>query len=636
MSSIWPSALASLDESLAALDRCFQNLEAAQAVDEAEAIEQFKAAAEFSGNLRALLLSEAPDAAWNDRGELGVLVEARHVEHQRARLLALAAELERGTIAHRRAARVTQMNQLRQEAIGELRSQAAVAGAPPVLPGPEPEEWVDWACCLQEPNDAESLQLLRKGFVHLDEFVASLEAGMWNVPAAAGVAPAKRDAATSATLDAKELEQRRSRLLDLAAELERGSIVHHRALRVTQLSQLRDQAITELRLQAGVKGRPPALPGPEANRWVRWACGLKEPEDAESLQSLRRFTHLDEFVANLELDMWKAEEPSTPVPPLREPEKPVEKPAARAHREPSGVEVYELEAPAAASRTTEFVFPREVVRETADEPSMPARIVSRMGELWKGNRRTVLATAGVLVFAVLTTMYWTLHRTHASTSPVKPAEAAPVVAQGNPVNPIPDTSAVANTPVKNGVSDPHKDNNSKTKDQIAAAAKPPVTAPPDQPVALLNDASVRTPQAIPKAPAAATTEEAAVTAPGIPGALPRGAAGGVPNPVANIVKTVPVTEPRVRPSSGVAQGLLIHRVTPVYPTQARLNGIQGTVVMQAVVAKDGRVQSVHVLRGPPLLTQAATDAVRQWRYKPFLLNGEPAEAEIQISINFTP
>ena len=94
--------------------------------------------------------------------------------------------------------------------------------------------------------------------------------------------------------------------------------------------------------------------------------------------------------------------------------------------------------------------------------------------------------------------------------------------------------------------------------------------------------------------------------------------------------------PRIRVSSGVAQGQLIHQVTPVYPAQAKLAQINGTVVLQAVVGKDGSVTKVKALRGPPILIESALQAVRQWRYKPFAVNGEPAEADIEISLKFAP
>ena len=186
MSSLCPSALASLDDSVALFCESLEELKAAKSVDIAEVIEQLKAAAESARNLRALVSSEMPEASWQNREELDALLEtiqkrteARALEQLRSRLLALATELERGTIVHRRALRVDQVNQLRDQAINELRSQAGLEGTPPTLPGPEADRWIAWACGLKEPEDAESLQTLRNGFAHLDDFVANLEPDMW-------------------------------------------------------------------------------------------------------------------------------------------------------------------------------------------------------------------------------------------------------------------------------------------------------------------------------------------------------------------------------------------------------------------------------------------------------------------------
>jgi flagellar biosynthesis/type III secretory pathway chaperone len=96
-----------------------------------------------------------------------------------------------------------------------------------------------------------------------------------------------------------------ARLQALAMELEAGAIVHRRALRVEQVNHLREEAISELRSHAQPGGEPPTLPGPETDHWVKWACALKEPEDASALQGLRSaFPAVDDFIANLEPDMF--------------------------------------------------------------------------------------------------------------------------------------------------------------------------------------------------------------------------------------------------------------------------------------------------------------------------------------------
>ncbi len=125
---------------------------------------------------------------------------------------------------------------------------------------------------------------------------------------------------------------------------------------------------------------------------------------------------------------------------------------------------------------------------------------------------------------------------------------------------------------------------------------------------------------------------------GVPGGVPGGQMGGV---IGGIISATPVAVPkvatpqRVRVSQGVSQGLLIHQVKPNYPQLARQARIQGSVVLQAVIAKDGTIQNLRVQSGHPMLAPAALEAVKQWRYKPYFLNGEPVEVETVVTVNFT-
>jgi TonB family protein len=91
---------------------------------------------------------------------------------------------------------------------------------------------------------------------------------------------------------------------------------------------------------------------------------------------------------------------------------------------------------------------------------------------------------------------------------------------------------------------------------------------------------------------------------------------------------------RVRIASGVTQGLLVRKVAPVYPLEAKQNRIQGTVFLAAVIGKDGRVENLRVLSGPKELVDAAVGAVQQWRYRPYVLNGEPVEVDTTVTVNF--
>lgn len=88
------------------------------------------------------------------------------------------------------------------------------------------------------------------------------------------------------------------------------------------------------------------------------------------------------------------------------------------------------------------------------------------------------------------------------------------------------------------------------------------------------------------------------------------------------------------PISNLAAGSLIYRVEPVYPRIAALAGIHGIVRLHAIIATDGTIQRLEVVEGPPLLIAAARDAVRQWRYRPYILNRQPVEVETMITVSF--
>jgi protein TonB len=91
---------------------------------------------------------------------------------------------------------------------------------------------------------------------------------------------------------------------------------------------------------------------------------------------------------------------------------------------------------------------------------------------------------------------------------------------------------------------------------------------------------------------------------------------------------------RVRVSQAVMAAFLIKKVPPEYPEEAHKKRIQGTVVLHGVISNEGDVAEVAVVSGDPMFTQAAIDAVKQWKYKPYRLNGRPVEVETQFQLNF--
>jgi len=86
--------------------------------------------------------------------------------------------------------------------------------------------------------------------------------------------------------------------------------------------------------------------------------------------------------------------------------------------------------------------------------------------------------------------------------------------------------------------------------------------------------------------------------------------------------------------SHMMEGNLIHRVQPTYPPLARQARIQGTVVLQAVISREGKIENLQLISGHPMLVSAAMEAVRQWRYRPYYLNEQAVEVETTVTVNF--
>ena len=117
-----------------------------------------------------------------------------------------------------------------------------------------------------------------------------------------------------------------------------------------------------------------------------------------------------------------------------------------------------------------------------------------------------------------------------------------------------------------------------------------------------------------------------------------GSSTGLPESLFNGSRTVlpaaPAPVVRTFRTSNMLEGSLIRRVQPVYPPLARSARIQGAVVLFAVISRAGTIDNLRVLSGHPMLVPAAIEAVRQWRYRPYILNSEPIEVETQITVNF--
>lgn len=188
-------------------------------------------------------------------------------------------------------------------------------------------------------------------------------------------------------------------------------------------------------------------------------------------------------------------------------------------------------------------------------------------------------------------------------------------------------------------------------------APPPPPPPPPPPAAvqkvivkpvarLIQAGKLMAPKAIPKETKIIKEEEippdvSAGVSGGVPGGVPGGTAGGVIGGIiggvvgSNVPPPPKATPSRIRQGGQVTQANIISRTQPQYPPLARQARISGKVTLHAIIAKDGTVQQLEVMSGHPLLIQSALDAVRQWRYRPTLLNGDPVEVDTTIDVIFT-
>ena len=184
-------------------------------------------------------------------------------------------------------------------------------------------------------------------------------------------------------------------------------------------------------------------------------------------------------------------------------------------------------------------------------------------------------------------------------------------------------------------------------------APPPPPPPPPPPAAvqvirkpvqhLMDAGKLVTPKAIPKDLKVIKEEAEPPDMGGMAGGVPGGVAGGSSSGVlggiiggAGIAPPPPKATPkRVTVGGNVQAARLVNRVQPLYPPLARQTRISGTVKLHAIIGKNGAVEQLQVVSGHPLLVQSALDAVRQWRYQPTLLNGDPVEVDTEIDVIFS-
>jgi len=298
--------------------------------------------------------------------------------------------------------------------------------------------------------------------------------------------------------------------------------------------------------------------------------------------------------------------------------------AAPAKEAPAPAEKKPVIAPAVAQE--EISFPNFGATIPGSSPSFAA-LEDEDSDGPGGTKKILIAAAVVLVVAALAYFGWSKGKTSSvSQQPITTASHAPAAESAvAPSAPI--------TEPHSSVSQPIAPQNSKPSANISNS--PAITIDADtEPVP-----KKAAPAIVVKSYAAGkkTQAQGEESAPQLPSTL----AVASPNDknLSGLMSSVPTALPKatlatLKISQGVSQGLLIKRVQPRYPQNALAMRVQGAVELQATINKEGNISNLKVVKGDAVLARAATEAVRQWRYKPYYLNGEPVDIETQITVNF--
>jgi periplasmic protein TonB len=313
------------------------------------------------------------------------------------------------------------------------------------------------------------------------------------------------------------------------------------------------------------------------------------------------------------------------------------------------------EKPAAAEERTHEIEPPTFATSIGKPRRVPSAEPGRSG-------KTILIAAVILVVAAAGYFGWKKTHYRFSLSFLHES-AAPAQAVHHPEAPVPPAPLPTQNPEPTAVATP-------APSQLNTDVRPALPAPVHEEISASNGAPASRPKKAvsaiassdidapapkanvtvePTAPAAivvkrgaekpveppATSE--AAPEPNAPGALSV-AADSKNEPIAGLVDvspSVPRTAPQtLKVSQGVSQGLLMKKVAPVYPQQALQMKIQGAVQLVATISKDGNISDVKLLSGDAILGRAAIEAVKQWKYKPYLLDSQPVEIRTQITVNF--
>ena len=320
---------------------------------------------------------------------------------------------------------------------------------------------------------------------------------------------------------------------------------------------------------------------------------------------------------------------------------------------PAEVPAVSKEAPTAQSTSSNsvadalFEKPAEPVQvaQPAPEVTPPSFTFggSNQEESSGGSKKILIGVAAAMIVAIGGYFAWSHFQGGPSSAPTAATPPSAVTQPAKPAEPVPtkpsgtasaSTSKPAEPPVAESSapsdskavddSQPLPENESALSNSTKASSSKPSSKSEEAPLLVKRGAAPahQMAAAVPDAPAPSMI---GMGAPSGGAALPNlGGSSAVAKPV---LQTLNI-------SQGVSSGLLIKKVQPSYPQNAMAMHVEGAVELLATISKTGNISNIKVLSGPPLLTRAASDAVKQWKYAPYLLNGEPVEIQTQITINF--
>ena len=247
-----------------------------------------------------------------------------------------------------------------------------------------------------------------------------------------------------------------------------------------------------------------------------------------------------------------------------------------------------------------------------------------------GSKKVLLAVGAVVLVAAVGYAVWMQWvRSSGATTPFTPVARQPVTAAVKvpPVAPSVAPTAARSNPSSAVASTSDADStfaaNTVEANKVTATEAPAVKAAA-QPVVIRGGSSRR---------AAKSVAAADAPAPSLTGIAPVGNGAALPSLMSSGKAPIPVLQV-MRVSQGVSRGLLVKNVQPTYPAAALQRRVEGPVELLATVSKNGDITAVKVLSGDAQLAHAAVEAVKQWKYKPYLLDGEPIEIQTQVTVNF--